>query len=145
MATTSYIDTASSVIGARLDNIFQIPTQQDLARITKRAGEESIRKNTCEVCGCESKLGFFILHHIVPEHAIRQMGIADSRTVRLCINCHSAVHDWYSKKVFSMPYDLETHSFRPKLATEMAREYETAYEDFTKHKSSVKYSSRSFK
>jgi len=143
MTTATHFDTLSPEIRARMNNIFQVSAQQRLAKSAVRTGKESIGETTCEICGGKSKLGFLIIHHIVPEHVKRQMGITDSRTARLCITCHSAVHDWYSKKVFSLPYDLETHSFRPRMATAMAREYQVAYEDFAKHKGNVQYSSRS--
>jgi len=134
MAMATYIETLPAKPRARIDDISRPSTRQELAKIAERIGEETNRKKTCEACGGESRLGFLIVHQIVPEHVTRHMGITDSSTVGLCISCHSAVHNLYAKRVFSMPYDPETKQFRLKLPTEIVEEYKTAYESFAKHK-----------
>ncbi len=137
MTTATYLDTLFSEMTARIDYLFPVSPPKESAKSKKRKGEEAVRKETCEVCGYDSKLGFLIDHHIVSEYVIRQMRIADSRTVKLCKNCHSEVHTWYLKKVFSIPYDAETKRFKPKLPIEMVKEYEAAYEGFAEHKKAL--------
>jgi len=134
MTTATYLETLTSKPRARIADISRPSTRQELAKIAEGVGEETKRNKTCEACGGESRLGFLIVHHIVPEHVTRQMGITDSSTVGLCISCHSAVHNLYAERVFSMPYDPETKQFRRKLPTEIVGEYKTAYEGFIKHK-----------
>ena len=91
-------------------------------------------KKTCELCGYESEPGHLVTHHIVPEETTRQAGMPDSATVVLCGNCYTEVHDWYTKKVFSMVYDPETKRFRPRSPAEMVKEYEAAYRVFAEYK-----------
>ena len=132
MTTSAYVETISSKTRLGIDHIPIPPALQELAKIADRIGEKTVRNTTCELCGCESQLGFLILHHIVPEHVARWEGIEDSRVTGLCISCHSAVHDWYGKKVSRMPYDTKTRQFLPKLPAEIVSEYQTAYEDFAR-------------
>ncbi len=134
MVTTTYPDTLSPGRKVRIDNISRPSIRQGLAKNAGRTGEETKRNKICEACGGESRAGFLIVHHIVPEHVTRQMEITDASTVGLCLGCHSAVHNLYAQRVFSMPYDPETKQFRRKLPAEIVSEYKTAYEGFARHK-----------
>ncbi len=134
MATSVNTDNPPLGVSVRFDRLFQAPAQQELEELAQRLQKQTIRNKICQVCGHFSPLGFLIVHHIVPEHLVRQMGITDSKTAELCLYCHQAVHSLYAKRMISMPYDPETKRFKPKTAPEIVREYETAYQDFANSK-----------
>jgi hypothetical protein len=137
MAVARYLETIPSRPKDKIDFIPLPSAQQELAIIAERLREETNRKKACEACGSESKLGFLIAHHIVPEHVTRQMGIIDSSTVGLCLSCHSAVHKLYAERVFSMPYDSERKQFRDRLPAEIVKEYKSAYEVLVRRKKGI--------
>lgn len=91
-------------------------------------------KETCELCGYQSEFGTIEKHHVVPVKVTEQAGMPEPASVRLCSNCHSEVHTWYSQNVSDMAYDLGAKQFRQKSSVEMAKEYETAYKVFATYK-----------
>ena len=91
-------------------------------------------KETCELCGYRSEVGTIEQHHIVPTKVTGQAGVPESATIKLCRNCHSEVHTWYSQNVFDMVYDAATKRFRQKSVGEMIKEYEAAYKVFAAYK-----------
>lgn len=125
-----YLDTIPFEVITGIDRTPRVSGQRELVKTAQSTREATQRKKFCEVCGHESNLGFLIEHRIVPEHVTRQLGIVDSRTIGMCMNCHSAVHDWYATKAFSTPYDPVNKRFKLKLPDEIVREYETAHESF---------------
>jgi hypothetical protein len=134
VVTNVNTDNLSLGVRVRFDRLFQASVQQELDELAQRVQKKTVRNKICQVCGHISPLGFLIVHHIVPEHFIRQLDITDSKTVELCLGCHRAVHDLYARKTISIPYDPMTKRFRPKTVPEIAREYETTYEDFANSK-----------
>lgn len=93
-----------------------------------------MRKERCELCGCRIELGSIERHHVVPTMVTEQAGLPESRTLRLCSNCHREAHTWYSAKVSDMAYEPETKRFRAKSWVEMVKEYNSAFNSFTKYK-----------
>jgi len=134
MAIARYLETIPSRPKDKVDVIPLPSAQQELDKIAERIREATKRKTTCEACGGKSRLGFLIVHHIIPEHVTRQMEIIDSSTVGLCLSCHSAVHNWYAKRVFSLLYDFKSKQFKNRLPTEIVKEYKSAYEVFVRRK-----------
>lgn len=137
MAIARYLETTPSKPKDKIDVIPLPPAQQELAKIAEGLREETNRKKDCEACGSESRLGFLIVHHIIPEHVTRQMGIIDSSTVGLCLSCHSAVHNLYAERVFSLLYDSTSKQFKNRLPTEIVKEYKSAYEVFIRRKKGI--------
>ena len=93
-----------------------------------------MEKKTCEICGYTSKPEDLLIHRIVPEEVATQVGILDTRTVLLCINCSNEVQAFYSKKVHDLSYDDGTKHFIPKSPSELIKEYEVAYKAFIAYK-----------
>ena len=93
-----------------------------------------MRKDACELCGREIERGAVVIHNVVPCEVTEQAGMSDLGTVKLCINCHNEVEVWYLKRVFSETYDWGSKHFRPKIPTEMVKEYEAAYTAFVKYR-----------
>ena len=91
-------------------------------------------KETCELCEYEVEVGFIEKHHVVPREVIKQAGLPESQTLRLCSNCHREVHAWYSAKVVGMAYDPETKRFRTKSWLELVEEYDSIFNNFMKSK-----------
>ena len=103
-------------------------------KVRNISGEDTMRKQNCEVCGCVSDVGTIEEHHVVPVKFTEQAGIPESQAVRLCYNCHREVHDWYSAKVIGMAYDPKTKQFRDKSSLEMVKEYQVEFNRFVNYK-----------
>ncbi len=93
-----------------------------------------MEKETCELCGYRSDLVTIETHHIVPTKVTGQAGMPESATVRLCRNCHSEVHTWYSQNVFDIAYDPGTKQFEQKSLVKIVKEYEASYKMFAAYK-----------
>jgi hypothetical protein len=137
MAIARYLETIPTKPEDKINVTTQPSAQQELAKITERLGKGTARKKACEACGNKSRLGFLIVHHIIPEHVTRQMGMLDSSTVGLCLSCHSAVHHCYANRVFSMPYDSVRKQFKNRLPDEIVKEYKSTYEGFVRGKRGI--------
>jgi len=94
-------------------------------------------KEICELCGSQGEIGALEEHHIVPANVTKRAGMPESATTRLCSNCHSEVHTWYSKSIFNMGYDPGIKRFKKKPQNEMVEEYETAYRVFATYKAGL--------
>ena len=101
-------------------------------------GRDAMGKETCELCGHKSKLGAIQKYQVVPMEITQRGGILESRVVRLCLDCHRELTEWYSTKVANTAYDAKTKRFREKSPPEMAKEYESAYDSFMKYKQKQK-------
>ncbi len=93
-----------------------------------------MRKETCELCGYEDELGTVKKYHVFPQEITEQAGIKRSKIIRLCPNCQRELDKWYSTKVAHMAYDTRMKRFRTKSPQEMVKEYEIAYQRFTRYK-----------
>ena len=91
-------------------------------------------KDTCEVCGYQSERREVNKYHIVPSEVMRKVGRLRSRKIALCNNCHQELDEFYLKVVPDMTYDTKMKQFRVKSPQEMVKEYETAYQRFTRYK-----------
>ncbi len=92
--------------------------------------------DTCELCRHKSERGSTETHHVVPIDITEQVGKPESKTVRLCRNCHREVHTWYSTNVLNVSYAPESKQFIQKPMLEIVKEYEVAYKVFSAYKSS---------
>jgi len=88
-------------------------------------------KENCELC---EESGVLKVYNIVPQAVSIEAGIQRPKTVRLCSNCHQELGLWYSAKVGELTYDISVKQFVPKSPSQLAKEYETAYEWFTTYK-----------
>lgn len=86
----------------------------------------------CDACGREIESASTVKHRIVPEEVAKLYGILDSRTITLCLECSSLIHDWYLKKVSTITYDSAMKRFRARTPAEIVHEYESAYSGFVK-------------
>ena len=92
-----------------------------------------MEKKACELCGCEVGSRAMEKHYIVPSEVSEQAGVDKSRIIRLCFNCQRELNRWYSAKIADMTYDTKTKQFRTKSPQEMAKEYEIAYQWFSRY------------
>ena len=91
-------------------------------------------KAICELCGYRSDFGTIEKHHVVPVKITKQAGLPESASTRLCSNCHSEVHNWYSQNVSDTAYDPGTKQFSQKSPLDIVKEYEAAYKVFATYK-----------
>ncbi|MFC1995423.1 hypothetical protein ACFLVM_00910 [Chloroflexota bacterium] len=92
--------------------------------------------DTCELCRHKDERGITEIHHTIPIDITEQAGNPESKTIRLCRNCHREVHTWYSANVLDVSYDPESKRFIQKPIIEIIREYEVAYKVFSAYKNS---------
>jgi 5-methylcytosine-specific restriction endonuclease McrA len=93
-----------------------------------------VAKETCKVCNNVVDPDDMEKHHIVPKNVTDEAGIPESQAVRLCSDCHEAVHNWYTARVHHTEYDPDTKRFRAKSSLEMVREYQAAFTAFVNYK-----------
>ena len=91
-------------------------------------------KNVCRLCGCDVELKAIERYSVIPREIMEQAGIEKSKTVRLCPDCREELERWCANKVADMTYDTRLKRFRSRSPVEMAREYEIAYQRFTRYK-----------
>ncbi len=91
-------------------------------------------KNNCELCGCDVEPKAIERHYIVPREIMEEAGRNRPKTVRLCPNCREELERWYATKIADMTYDTRMKRFRSRSPLEMAKEYEIAYQRFTRYK-----------
>ena len=90
-------------------------------------------KDTCELCGRESERGTVKKHHIVPIDITRQASMPESKTVRLCPDCHHEIQTWYATRVTAVTYDLGIKQFKDKSWSELVKEYHFAFNSFVSY------------
>ncbi len=91
-----------------------------------------MRKSNCKLCGCDAP-GLVKRYYIVPQAVTEQANIQRPKTVSLCSNCHKEIGLWYSAKVGTLTYDISMKQFIPKSLSQLVKEYEIAYQRFTKY------------
>ena len=92
-------------------------------------------KETCKVCNNVVDPDAIEVHHIVPRDVTNDAGIPESQTIRLCADCHEAVHTWYTARVRHTEYDSDSRRFRNKSYLEMVGEYQSAFSTFVNYRS----------
>ena len=92
-------------------------------------------KEMCKVCNNVVDPDTMEEHHIVPKNVTEEEGIPESQTIRLCAECHEAVHTWYTARVRHTEYDPDVRRFRNKSYLEMVGEYQSAFSAFVNYKS----------
>ncbi len=95
-------------------------------------------RQSCDLCGYHGEPNLLAEHLAIPLAVTREAGVAESRIITLCQNCHRELDRWYSVKVADTSYDTSLNRFRPKTAQEMVREYEFAFNMFAKYKGAQK-------
>lgn len=88
----------------------------------------------CQVCQNSVDPEDMETHHIVPKNLTDDEGIPESQTIKLCNNCHTEVHAWYTARVRRSEYDDKERRFRSKSSLEMINEYQKVFSDFMKYK-----------
>ena len=96
--------------------------------------EEKMERKACELCGGEVELKAIEKHYVVPKEIMEQAGRLRLKIVRLCPTCHEELLRWYSANIADMTYDTKMKRFRGRSPIEMVKEYETAYQQFTRYK-----------
>jgi len=91
-------------------------------------------KDICEFCGYKDELGTVKKYHIFPQEIMEEAGIKRSKIMKLCSNCQQELNKWYSTNVSKMTYDTRMKRFRAKSPQEMIKEYEIAYQSFSRYK-----------
>ena len=91
-------------------------------------------KSMCEVCGYQSHRRDIKKYHIVPSVIMREVGEMRSIKIALCNNCHEEFDELCSKVIADMTYDTSVKRFKPKSPQEMVKEYEIAYQRFSRYK-----------
>ena len=92
-----------------------------------------MRKKTYDICKRKTDATNIIIHSIIPKEIAIWAGISASETATLCKNCLDRVNAWYLNRVSTLTYDWGFKQFRSKLAAEMVKEYEVAYDAFVKY------------
>jgi len=87
-------------------------------------------KKACEICRREANAEDLVIHHVIPEEIASQVGILDTRTVLLCIDCSHKFQAFCSSKVHDLRYDDIAQRFIHKSPAELIKEYEVAYKAF---------------
>jgi len=87
----------------------------------------------CKICGREEP-DLVKSYSIVPPEILEEAGIERPKTVRICSNCQLELERWYSAKVSNVTYDNGAKQFVPKTASQLVKEYEVAYQWFTRYK-----------
>ncbi len=93
-----------------------------------------MRKGKCELCGRQIDFGIIERHHVIPPEVTEEAGLPESKTLRVCSNCHREVHTWYSARVSDMYYDSEAKRFTSRASPEVAKEYKSAFDNFVKYR-----------
>jgi len=91
-------------------------------------------KDRCEICGYEDEPGTLKKYHVIPQEIMEQAGIKRTKIRKLCQNCQDELNKWYSTNISDITYDTGIQRFRTKSPQEMLREYEVAYQAFTRYK-----------
>ncbi len=92
-----------------------------------------MRKSNCKLCGCDDP-GLVKRYYIVPQTITEQAGIQRPKTASLCSDCQQELGLWYSAKVGTLTYDTAKKQFIPKSSSQLVKEYEIAYQWFTKYR-----------
>ena len=92
----------------------------------------------CELCGYRGEARLMEKCHTIPVAVTESAGVAESRIITLCQNCHRELDKWYSVKVADTGFDSNLNRFRPKTPQEMVGEYEFALAMFEKYKGKQK-------
>ena len=91
-------------------------------------------KGACEVCGYQSERRDIKKYDVVPSAIMREVGRKRSIKILLCNNCHEEFDELCSKVIADMTYDTCAKRFKPKSPQEMVKEYEIAYQRFSRYK-----------
>lgn len=92
-----------------------------------------MRKYLCDACGCEDTADVIRKFHVTPQIIIEEAAVKQTITVKLCQNCRKDIEKWYTN-ISSTTYDSRNKRFRDKTPLEMVREYENAFNSFTRYK-----------
>ncbi len=92
-----------------------------------------MENKACEICGRETSPEDLVIRRIIPEEIASQVGILDTRTVLLCIDCSHKFQAFYSGTVHDLRYDDIAQRFIHKPPAELIKEYEVAYKAFLAH------------
>ncbi len=95
-------------------------------------------RESCELCGYPGEPRLMDKYHTIPVEVTERAGVPESRTIRLCQNCHRELNKWYSTRVADTGFDTNLNRFRPKTPLETVREYEFAFNIFAKYKKEQK-------
>lgn len=93
-----------------------------------------MQRNICELCRCEDEPGNIKKYYVIPQEITEEAGIKRIKIVKLCPNCHRELSKWYSTNISDITYDTRIQRFRSKSPKEMVKEYEVAYQAFTRYK-----------
>ena len=127
------LDTLYQQTMARFDQIF--PPSKSMKSTDRKTGflSHGIKKKQCKHCGNEINNPALIKHSIVPNDISKQLGLENVKVVDLCFMCHRAIHDWNARSVSWVIHD-KTNRLKAKPLVEVAKEYESAYQDFFQNK-----------
>jgi hypothetical protein len=128
---STYLDALYEETMARFDQIF--PSLKSMKSTDRKVNIQSFRinKKQCEHCGNEINKVALIKHSIIPNDISKQLGLENVKVLDLCFTCHRAIHDWNAPRISWVVRD-NTNRLKSKPLMEVAKEYESAYQDFLK-------------
>jgi hypothetical protein len=93
-----------------------------------------MQREICELCRYQGELGTIKKYYVIPQEITEKAGLKRIKIIKLCPNCQSELSKWYSTNISDITYDTRTQRFRAKSPKEMVKEYEVAYQAFTRYK-----------
>ena len=123
---------------ARVDRILpSVRSTKSTDRKLDSPSKSTIKKQ-CRNCGNEINEAFLIKHSIIPNDISKQIGLENVEVVDLCFTCNRAIHD-YNAVIVSWVVRDKTNRLKAKPLIEVAKEYESAYQNFAKNKLNESY------
>jgi hypothetical protein len=95
---------------------------------------EEMSKYICDVCGYEDTADTVKKYHVTPQEITEEAAIKRVKIIKLCPACRKDLDKWYLNNISHTTYDSRNKRFRGKTPAEMVKEYEIAYQSFTRHK-----------
>ncbi|NLE08017.1 MAG: hypothetical protein GX631_02020 [Dehalococcoidales bacterium] len=92
----------------------------------------------CQLCGDEVPAPTIEKVYVVPKEITEQARILRARIIRVCPRCSTELQAWYKAKVDKNIYDVQLKKFRVRLPVELVKEYENAFNRFSKFKNNQK-------
>ncbi len=130
---SAYLDVLYKETMARFDQIFSSSRAMKSTDREKNFLSRGTKKQQCKHCRNESNKAVLIKHSIIPNDISKQLRLENVEVIDLCFTCHRTIHDWNIHSVSWVIRD-KTNRLKAKPLIEVAKEYESAYQDFFQNK-----------
>lgn len=138
---SAYLDVLYKETMEKFDQIFPSSGSMKSTDREECSLSRGIKKKQCKHCGKKINKAVLIKHSIVPNDISKQLGFENVKVIDLCFMCHRAIHDWNARSVSWVIHD-NTNRLKAKPLIEVAKEYESAYQNFFQNKLNNVYNAK---